>query len=190
MERLIAGQMSTDSTDDALLRAARSGEHAAFSEWLERRRGLVFAYASAVLRSREEAEDVSQEAFLRAVQALQRGSWPGNWEAWLMRVLRNLCADALRKRRRRPTGPMEAEWLDTSPTPEMQIVTTEGREELARAVAQLPDAMRVPLLMHYGSRLTYREIGVALGVPESTAIGRVASALRVLRRRLGTEKQR
>jgi RNA polymerase sigma-70 factor (ECF subfamily) len=187
MEWLAAGRMSGEVSDLALLAAARSGDPAAFSTWMERRRHLAFAYACAVLGNREEAEDVVQEAFVRAVQAYQRGGRPGNWEAWLMRVLRNLCTDTLRRRRRRPTGPLDTDLLDLSPTPEMRVVDAEAEVELTQAVERLPEALRVPLLMHFGARLTYREIALALGVRESTVIGRVASALRVLRRRFGVE---
>jgi RNA polymerase sigma-70 factor (ECF subfamily) len=52
-------------------------------------------------------------------------------------------------------------------------------------VAALPEKYRVPLAMHYASGRTYREIALALGVPESTVVGRMAGALRQLRRRMG-----
>jgi RNA polymerase sigma factor (sigma-70 family) len=85
---------------------------------------------------------------------------------------------------------MDEQWSDVSPTPEMRLVAAEAEQELARAVAALPDSLRLPLVMHFGSCLTYREVALALGVRESTVIGRVASALRVLRRRFGAEGSR
>jgi RNA polymerase sigma-70 factor (ECF subfamily) len=61
---------------------------------------------------------------------------------------------------------------------------------LAAAVTELPEKYRVPLMMHYGSGGTYREIALALSLPESTIVGRLAGALRLLRRRLPSEVER
>src|SRR5205809_353421 len=66
----------------------------------------------------------------------------------------------------------------------------ERRRELGAAVAELPEKYRLPLMMHYASGRTYREIAVALGLPQSTVVGRLAGALRLLRRRLDVEEKR
>jgi RNA polymerase sigma-70 factor (ECF subfamily) len=175
-------------TDEALVAAARAGDRSAYSALVERYRDLVFAYACARLRDRDEAEDVAQEAFVRAYVALDRFRMAGCWSAWLMRIVRNLCTDAHRKRLGRATEPADDDWLDDAPTPEMVALAGERRRELRRAVAELPEMYRLPLLMHYGSGRTYREIAVALGLPESTIVGRMAGALRHLRRRMGVKR--
>jgi RNA polymerase sigma-70 factor (ECF subfamily) len=146
---------------------------------------VAYAYAYARLRDRDEAEDVAQEAFVRAYLALARFRASGCWSAWVMRILRNLCTDTLRRRRGRCAEPMDGDWLDDRPSPEMLAVAGESRRELRAAVAELPEKYRVPVMMHYGSGRTYREIALALGLPESTIVGRMAGALRRLRRRMG-----
>src|SRR5688500_7502619 len=112
MQSTAAGQRAGHASDEALAAGARAGGPAAFSELVDRYRDLVFAYALARLRSREEAEDVAQETFVRAFQRLDRLRWFGSWEGWLMRILRNLCHDALRRRRVRQTEPFDPDWLD------------------------------------------------------------------------------
>ena len=102
----------------------------------------------------------------------------------MMRIVRNLCHDALRRRRVRSSVTLDDRWMDSSPTPEMAALFCERRTELVSAVEAMPEKFRTPLLMHYGSRRTYKEIALALGIPESTVIGRMAGALRFLRKKL------
>ena len=182
-------RMSADRSDDSLVEAARGGDRAAFSALVGRDRDLVYAYAYARLRSREEAEDVAQEAFVRAYQSLGRLRGAAVWHPWLMRIVRNLCNDVLRRKRVRRTDPIDPEWLDGSPSPELQVLSEERRRELSSAVEALPEKYRVPLLMRFGSGCARREIALALGVPESTVMGRLAGAMRLLRQRLGEERE-
>ena len=173
-----------ERTDEVLVTAARDGDREAFSLLVDRYRGLVFAYAFTQLRQREEAEDLAQETFARAYVSLSRLRGGGAWHSWLMRILRNLCADALRRRRVRRTEPIDLEWVDGGATPEAHLLTDERRRELGDAVAALPESLRTPLLMHVVFRCTYREIALTLGVPETTVFGRTSRAVRALRQRL------
>jgi RNA polymerase sigma-70 factor (ECF subfamily) len=190
MTSAAAGLMISEGPDEALVAAARAGDRLAFSILVERYRDLAYAYALARLRDREEAEDVAQEAFIRAYLALERLRGSASWEAWLMRIVRNLCHDTLRRQRVRRATPIEEELLDSGPSPETLTLAGERRRELSAAVAGLPEKYRVPLMMHYASGRTYREIAVALGLPQSTVVGRMAGALRLLRRALNEEGSR
>lgn len=182
-----AGRMILEHLDDSLLGAARAGDRAAFSTLVERYREVVFAYALARLRSRDEAEDLTQETFVRAFAGLERLRSLASWEAWLMRILRNLCNDALRRKRVRRAEVLDEEWAAPGPSPEAAVLRADGDRRLDAAIANLPEKYRVPLAMHYRSRLTYGEIALALGVPQSTVRGRLATALHLLRNRLGDE---
>ena len=77
--------------------------------------------------------------------------------------------------------------MDHSPTPEMAAMVTERRRELTAAINALPEKHQVLILMHYGAGRSYREMALALDLPETTIVGRMAAALRGLRRRLGKE---
>jgi RNA polymerase sigma factor (sigma-70 family) len=189
MTSMAMAQTPAETTDEALVCAARAGDREAFSVLVARYRDVAFAYAYARLRSREEAEDIAQEAFVRAYQALDRFRVTECWGAWMLRILRNLCTDALRRKRGRRLEPLPEEWLADGPTPEAFALARERRRELNAAIARLPEKFRIPLLMHYASGRTYREIAIALDLPESTVVGRLAGALRLLRRRLGGERE-
>ncbi len=183
-----------DTPDERLVSAARAGDEAAFATLVERHRGVVFAYVYARLRHRDEAEDAAQEVFVRAWQQIARLRSGTAWSPWLMRVARNLCHDWHRRarvRRSEPLAPGDAELiLDLSPLPESLALAAERRREMERALRDLSDLHRVPLVMHYVSGCTYAQIAEALDVPVSTVIGRMAGGLRQLRRRLNPEGRR
>jgi|SRR5579871_5699704 len=189
MTSMAMAQTPTETTDEALAAAAQTGDPAAFALLVARYREMAFAYAYARLRNREEAEDTAQEAFVRAFIALERFRTSECWGAWMMRILRNLCTDVLRRRGR--NCPLyDADGPDDMPSPEQFALAKERRQELKAAVAALPEKYRIPLLMHYASGRTYREVALALDLPESTIVGRMAGALRLLRRRLRQERVR
>jgi RNA polymerase sigma-70 factor (ECF subfamily) len=178
-----------EDADGTLVRAARAGDREAFSLLVARYRGVVFAYAYARLRSREEAEDLAQDAFTRAYLSLATLRGVQAWQPWLMRILRNLCRDQERRRRVRRTDPLDDEWLAGGATPEAAALDGEQRRELAGAISGLPESLRVPLVMHFVSRCTYPEIAVALDLPVTTVVGRCSRAVRALRKHL-TEFER
>ena len=101
MTCMAAGMLVSEWTTEKLVHAAQRGDADAYSLLIARHRALVFAYAFAQLRDREEAEDVAQETFVRAYLSLGRLRLAGGWQPWLMRISRNLCHDALRRKRAR-----------------------------------------------------------------------------------------
>jgi RNA polymerase sigma-70 factor (ECF subfamily) len=181
-------QAATEETDETLVMRAREGDRDAFSLLMARYRGLVYAYAAARVLNRDEAEDLVQEALVCAYLALPQLRAGACWPAWLMRIVRNLCHDALRQRRVRRTEPLPEEWLDDRPSPEWQALAAEQRRLVCQAISTLPERLLTPLLMHYISGRTYAEIALALNVPHSTVVGRLAGALRHLRRYCGAER--
>ena len=191
MTTIAMAQTPPELTDEALAKAAQAGDTTAFATLAERYRVVAFAYANACLRNRDEAGDAVQEAFVRMYQSLARFRVSECWGAWMMRIVRNLCTDTLRRRRRNRVPLDEVGELSAGgPSPEQFALASARTKELNRAIAALPDQYRIPLLMHYASGRTYREIALALGLPESTIGGRLAGALRRLRRRLQQEEVR
>ena len=185
--RAIMVSTPAEESDESLVEAARTGDREAFGLLVERYRVLVYAFAYARLRNREEAEDTAQEAFLRAYQYLPDFRMSDRFGGWLMCITRNLCTDVARRRKCRPTEELSEDWMDHSPSPEMEAMVKERRRELTAAINSLPEKHQVLILMHYGSGRSYREMALALDLPETTIVGRMAAALRGMRRRLGKE---
>ena len=100
----IVHSMDLDS-DAALVRRARDGEFDAFELLFERHRTLVYRFAYQMVPRRDDAEDIVQEAFVRAYQNLERYRDEAKFTTWLLRIVTNLCTDQARMSQRRTTLP-------------------------------------------------------------------------------------
>jgi RNA polymerase sigma-70 factor, ECF subfamily len=134
--------------------------------------------------SAADAEDVVQEAFLRAFRAFAslRG---GDVKAWLLTIVRNCHASAVRERRRVATAPLpEAADLpapQTVPGPEGASIGADEQRLLGRLIAALPAEHREVLLLREVEELSYREIAQVAQVPIGTVMSRLARARAALR---------
>jgi RNA polymerase sigma factor (sigma-70 family) len=152
-------------SDEQLVALFRSGNDDAFSVLHERYRQRLFAYVRQMLSatSRQDAEDVLQDVFVRAFGALRADRREINARAWLYRVAHNRCIDYLR----RPV-PAPAEVFETSRKPlHDPIVEAQRREDLQRLVAdigRLPDQQRSALLMREIDGMSYSDLADALDV--------------------------
>jgi RNA polymerase sigma factor (sigma-70 family) len=150
-------------SDEQLLALFRAGSDEAFGVLHDRYRQRLFAYVRQMLAvcSRQDAEDVMQDVFVRAYGALRADAREMNVRAWLYRVAHNRCIDHLR----RPT-PAPAEVLDVSRRPlHDPLEEAARREDLARLVAdiaRLPEQQRSALLMRELDGMSYRDLSAAL----------------------------
>jgi len=165
------------------LAAQASSEPSAFGELYDIYVDRVHAFAYRMLGSRADAEDITAEAFTRALANLGTFSWQrGGFGAWLMRIARNLCYDLLR-RKARATGPLpESDLPDLiGPGPEQAVITGESLQRLRREVDALPDSQREAVLLKYAAGLSNREISEVTGrspTAVSSLLNRVTAKLR------------
>jgi RNA polymerase sigma factor (sigma-70 family) len=151
-------------SDEQLLALFRSGSEEAFGVIHDRYRQRLFAYSRQMLGgSRQDAEDVMQDVFLRAYSALRADRRPVALRAWLYRVAHNRCIDQLRR-----GGPTPVEITDESSYDLRDpLAEAEQREELRRLledVRRLPIHQRSALVMRELDGLSYAELADALGV--------------------------
>ena len=152
-------------SDDQLVAAFRSGNDEAFRILHDRYRQRLFAYVRQMLSagSRQDAEDVLQDVFVRAYGALRNDNREMNVRAWLYRVAHNRCIDHLR----RPVPPA-AEIFDVSRKPlHDPVEEAQRRDDLRQLVAdvgQLPEQQRSALLMREIDGMTYADLANALDV--------------------------
>lgn len=138
----------------------------------------VYSLCLRRLGSREEAEDAAQTVFLNAFGALQRGSRPRFERAWLWRIAENVCRD--RRARTRIARDLHAfEEVLASPEREPSMLA-----ELEQALATLPERQRRVILLREWHGLSYREIGIELGLSEAAAEALAFRARRMLADRL------
>jgi RNA polymerase sigma-70 factor (ECF subfamily) len=145
------------SDDVTLVHAAKQGDIAAFEQLVKRHTALIFRVAMHILNSREDAEEVVQDAFLKAFQHLPGFEERSRFSTWLTRITVNAALMKLRSLRRATTVSTDEEHddgtavgerlADWRPNPEQLYSRTELREILQRALAALPYSYRVVFLL-------------------------------------------
>jgi RNA polymerase sigma-70 factor, ECF subfamily len=171
-----------DTADDAaLVDRARRGDAAAFEVLVRRYTRPAFAIALAVVREQADAEDVCQDAFIRALERLDDCD-PTRFGAWLLRIVRNRAHSV-----RRYLGVREATALDAIPLasdlagPARETERARLREDLRAALGELREVQRQVVLLHDLEGWKHREIGALLDLPEGTVRAHLFHARRALR---------
>jgi len=174
--------------DEQLIERAKRGEREAFGALVKKYQRRVYATAFHITGNHGDADDVAQEALLRAYRALGGFDGRADFFTWLYRVVVNVALNHLRARR--PGTPIEgggvpeAQLTDGSSDPR---VAAEGRELVAavmRALGELAPTLRITLVLATLEEMPYRQIAETLGIPEGTVAWRVNQARKLLRRKL------
>lgn len=147
----------------------------------------VYRYVSSRVGSREEAEDVTAEAFRAAWSSRASYRGRGSFRAWLFGIVRRTLADHYRRRRTRPAAPLEGETADllpdSAPSPEEQALEQEQQQRTRGLLAGLNPQQQEVLSLRFAADLTYPEIAVVIGKREE-AVKKIAQrALETLRGR-------
>ncbi|HET7343925.1 MAG TPA: sigma-70 family RNA polymerase sigma factor, partial [Methylomirabilota bacterium] len=186
-----------DSDDAALIERCRAGDLSAFEPLVEKYRQRVWRVAYNILRDREEAWDVAQEAFIRAYQALPAFRGQSAFYTWLYRIVMNVAADRGRSRgaQARAFGSErvpEEDWERVLPdpaggedAPDTAAARTENRGKIMRALDTLSADHRTIIVLSDLEGLSYREIAETLDIPMGTVMSRLHNARKRLRDALG-----
>jgi RNA polymerase sigma-70 factor (ECF subfamily) len=169
--------------DGALVRRAQAGDAEAFGSLVERYMRRAYYSALALVGSREDALDLSQEAFARAFRARRTIDPERPFYAWLYQILRRLCFNFLRDRRtRRARLAAAGTWLvdeasrRAAPDPASALERDDARRRVAAAIDRLPAREREVLALKEFEGLSYREIAALVGIPIGTVMSRLYSA--------------
>jgi RNA polymerase sigma-70 factor (ECF subfamily) len=169
-------------SDAALVAQARKGDQAAFEQLVRRHQRYVFNVAYRVLDDAFEAEDVTQEAFVRAWRGLTGFREQARFTTWLYRITHNLCLNRLPKLRREllQVEPLEDILDDAAPAPPDLFEAQEQMASLHAELERMPEKYRLVLSLRYLQHLSYEEIATALGVPLGTIKTHIHRARRLL----------
>jgi RNA polymerase sigma-70 factor (ECF subfamily) len=143
-----------------------------FEDRLRESTNLAFRVAYGVLRHRQDAEDVAQEAFAKAYRRFRQLRDRDRFRAWLVRMTWRLAIDRWRSDRRRATREQAAEQAPPPSTEEV-AVSRERAKQLWRAIDSLPDKLRVVVVLAAIEGHDMREVARLLGVPEGTVKSRL-----------------
>jgi len=170
-----------------LIQSAQHGDLDAFNTLVLAHQDVVYNTALRILNDEDLAADATQEAFLSAFKALNsyRG---GSFRAWLLRTVTNACYDELRRKKRRPTTPLEPEtdegedvesprWMaDPNASPEQEMDQQELEHAIQHCLESLPTDFRTVVVLADIQGLDYSEVAVAVKTPIGTIRSRLARA--------------
>ncbi len=184
------------SLSDLLLveRVKERDDARAFDEIVRRHKNRIFSYVCRMTHDAPDAEDLTQEVFLRAYQSIQRFRADAAVDTWLYRIATNLVIDRFRRNKRAlpQWEPIDAEddTLDSLPDtsrgndPEATAQLDELQRQVRKAVSTLPPKLRGAVVMHDIEGLSYEEVAEVLGCPVGTVKSRLFNGRNLLRRKL------
>ena len=179
MTRDLPAAPARECDDAELVRRTTRGELDAFEQLVDRHRPVVVRVAARIVGS-HEAEDISQDAFLRAFHRLEHFRGDAPFRSWLLRITHNAALDHIGRRRPEPVDPDTLDTAEESASrpPAERLETRERIERLERKLHGLPHQHRVVLVLHDAEGLSYEEIADITDTPLGSVKGRLHRARR------------
>lgn len=185
----LEGRMAT-LEDQQCLERARNGDRAAFSTLMRQHQRRVYRLALQLTGSAGDADDVTQETFLRAFRAIHRFDGRADLFTWLYRICVNVALN-LRRQGRRVTAdlddPRVPEPVDGGAGPALTAERASAYRELSKALDALSESLRTTMILACVEQLPYKDIAQVLGCSEGTVAWRVHEARRKLRENISAE---
>ncbi|HTV50199.1 MAG TPA: RNA polymerase sigma factor RpoE [Steroidobacteraceae bacterium] len=187
--------MSADESDLSLVRRVQRGDKGAFDALVRKYQHKVVKLVMRYVRNPAEAEDVAQEAFIKAYRALPQFRGDSAFYTWLYRIAINTAKNAVVSRERSPVEyDLDAQNSDDSydmqgrlkdsETPEGLVLTDEIRSTVNSAIDALPEDLRTAIVLRELEGLSYEEIAASMGCPVGTVRSRIFRAREAIDKRL------
>jgi RNA polymerase sigma-70 factor (ECF subfamily) len=176
----------TDSrTDSRIVAAVLAGERARFGELVERHGGPVWSVITRSLKHGDDAREVFQETWLRALERLDTLREPERLRSWLLSIAMNQCRSRYRRGTEQLAPELEQELVSTDAGPDAALERGDEVAKLHSAIARLPERQRQVIELRLSAGLGHREIAAALGIREDNARANLYQAMRRLKAELG-----
>ncbi len=187
--------MSADASDLSLVQRVQRGDKSAFDVLVLKYQHKVVKLVMRYMRDPADAEDVAQEAFIKAYRALPNFRGDSAFYTWLYRIAINTAKNAIVSRDRNPVGfdldlqdaessyDMQARLADTE-TPEALVLTEEIRTIVNRSIDALPEDLRTAIVLRELEGLSYEEIAATMDCPVGTVRSRIFRAREAIDRKL------
>ena len=180
-------RLGPETSDASLVRKARRGDAVAFEVLVRRHYRAAYSVALAILGSAMDAEDVCQDAFIRALERLEDCRNPGKFAAWLLQIVRNRARNYIDYRRVRETVELDKVAAAGGVKTDDGVEQAELRGTLQQALSELTELQRQVILLHDLEGWKHREIAESLAVSEVASRQHLFHARRKLRELLGQE---
>jgi RNA polymerase sigma-70 factor (ECF subfamily) len=173
-------------SDDALMQRVREGDDEAFAEIVDRYKDSLVNYLTHLVRSRDRAEEVAQDAFVRLYRNASKYKQQERLGPYLFRIATNLVVTEVRRQKRWGLllPRLHASSHQHEPAPDTNLLTTEIQRQVSAAIEQLPIQYRAPLVLFEIEEWSYDDIAKAMDIPCGTVKSRISRARDLLRRHL------
>lgn len=182
------------SVELELVRRCKGGDLTAFEQLVIMHQKLIYNLAYRMMGNQEDANDVVQEAFLRAFKSINKFNMDSSFSTWLYRIASNICIDQLRKRKRVKIFPLAnqdgcrennaAFIAQSDDLPEEQVERRDIREKVQKAINNLPEEQRIIIVLRDIQGRSYKEIGEILRLNTGTVKSRISRARTCLKEEL------
>lgn len=168
--------------EESIIRRCKNRDADAFALLVDRYQSRVYGFVRRMVRHVDDAEDISQEVFVKAFQNIERFDGRASVSTWLFKIASNLCIDRARRKDRRPeqmqltTGESdqtEFDLPDSTYDPHDAAVIGEMEKAIEASIASLSEKLKPVLLLHDMEGLSYGEIAGVVGVPVGTVKSRL-----------------
>ncbi len=195
-ESKIVNQFENDKRreDKQLIDRALGGDSKAFELLLNKYRNLVFSIMMKMVRNKQEAEDLTQEAFMKAFSSLATFNDEFAFSTWLMKIASNNCIDFLRKRKLKTHSihepiqykdeKIEIDLPDHEPSPERSLIQRERSRMIENAINELPQRYRYVIILRHKEEKSYEEIAEIMNLPLGTVKAQIFRAREILNKKL------
>jgi RNA polymerase sigma-70 factor, ECF subfamily len=180
--------MKTVLTDErALLSAARQGDRGAFGSLVREYQRRAYAAAYSLVGNRDDALELSQDAFVRAFKAMDRFELDRPFYPWLYRIIKNTCFNHLKKKKRRGESSLDSmmekgyDARDAGPGPRQAAAQSGLQSCIREAMDALSKEHQEILRLRHFLEFSYAEIAEQLNVPQGTVMSRLHGARKALR---------
>lgn len=167
-----------------LLKRSQQGDVAAFEQLIAKHQTLAYNVAYRILGNEEDAKDATQEALVKVFRNINKFKGEASFGTWLYRIVVNACNDYIRKHRKVVTysmdqdketedGAVKMELADDGPTPESALEAKDLKQTVQKALAKLPEANRIVVVLRDIQGFSYDEIAEMIEVPVGTVKSRI-----------------
>lgn len=171
--------------EESLIRRAKQHDQTAFARLYEAHFDRIYRYVTLRIGDRTEAEDMTQQVFVNALQSISSFNWQGApFAAWLFRIAHNQVVDYFRKRQKRAAAPLDESLLVSDSNPQQMVEHSLDIKQLLSATRQLTEAQREVISLRFASELSTAEVARIMGKSQGAIKALQHSAIVALRKTL------
>jgi RNA polymerase sigma-70 factor (ECF subfamily) len=172
----------------------KDGDYKAYDQLVNLYKNAVYGIVYKMVNNKQEAEDLTQEAFIKAYNSIHSFNAEYAFSTWLFKIATNNCIDFFRKRKLKTYSmdrkikykedEIQQEYADPQPDAEREIIAGEKSKKINKAIDELPEKYRVVIVLRHRDEKSYEEIAKELALPLGTVKARIFRAREMLKKSL------